>query len=40
MKQERQTFEEIRKKLEKEVSENKRQIVEVIETSTAAYDAR
>ena len=40
MRSERVTFEGIYKKLEKELGDLKREMGEVIETSTAAYDAR
>ena len=36
----RDTFEGIYKKLEKQLTDCKREMGEVIETSTAAYDAR
>ena len=40
MRVEKKTFDTIRLKLEKELVENKQNIMEGIETSTAAYEAR
>ena len=40
MRLEKKTFDTIRLKLEKELVENKQKIMEGIETSTAAYEAR
>ena len=40
MRVEKKTFDTIRLKLEKELAENKQKIMDGIETSTAAYEAR